>query len=181
MICATWPSTQTQPSLAIQALIFWLTTRTGHGSSAVLFGTPFGSGVVTAPPYGPTPGGGGAHWRRRRGGAATYDWRVIEEPARKRVLLAKPRGYCAGVDRAVQTVEEALKLYGAPIYVRKQIVHNKHVVATLEAAGAIFVEENDEVPEGATWSSPPTASRPRCYEQAKARATSRRSTRPARW
>ncbi|HEY7173767.1 MAG TPA: 4-hydroxy-3-methylbut-2-enyl diphosphate reductase, partial [Micromonosporaceae bacterium] len=49
----------------------------------------------------------------------------------KRVLLAKPRGYCAGVDRAVQTVEEALKLYGAPIYVRKQIVHNKHVVATL--------------------------------------------------
>jgi len=68
----------------------------------------------------------------------------------KRVLLAKPRGYCAGVDRAVQTVEEALKLYGAPIYVRKQIVHNKHVVATLEARGAIFVEENEEVPEGAT-------------------------------
>src|SRR6185369_15628199 len=69
---------------------------------------------------------------------------------RKRVLLAKPRGYCAGVDRAVQTVEEALSLYGAPIYVRKQIVHNKHVVATLEARGAIFVEENEEVPEGAT-------------------------------
>jgi 4-hydroxy-3-methylbut-2-en-1-yl diphosphate reductase len=68
----------------------------------------------------------------------------------KRVLLAKPRGYCAGVDRAVQTVEEALKLYGAPIYVRKQIVHNKHVVSTLEARGAIFVEENEEVPEGAT-------------------------------
>ncbi len=72
------------------------------------------------------------------------------EPQRKRVLLAKPRGYCAGVDRAVQTVEEALKLYGAPIYVRKQIVHNKHVVSTLEAQGAIFVEENEEVPEGAT-------------------------------
>ena len=68
----------------------------------------------------------------------------------KRVLLAKPRGYCAGVDRAVQTVEEALKLYGRPIYVRKQIVHNKHVVATLEAKGAIFVEENEEVPEGST-------------------------------
>jgi 4-hydroxy-3-methylbut-2-en-1-yl diphosphate reductase len=68
----------------------------------------------------------------------------------KRVLLAKPRGYCAGVDRAVQTVEEALTLYGAPIYVRKQIVHNKHVVSTLEARGAIFVEENEEVPEGAT-------------------------------
>jgi 4-hydroxy-3-methylbut-2-enyl diphosphate reductase len=68
---------------------------------------------------------------------------------RKRVLLAKPRGYCAGVDRAVQTVEEALKLYGPPIYVRKQIVHNKHVVTTLEAQGAIFVEETDQVPEGA--------------------------------
>jgi 4-hydroxy-3-methylbut-2-enyl diphosphate reductase len=67
---------------------------------------------------------------------------------RKRVLLAKPRGYCAGVDRAVQTVEEALKLYGPPIYVRKEIVHNKHVVATLQAKGAIFVEENSEVPPG---------------------------------
>jgi 4-hydroxy-3-methylbut-2-enyl diphosphate reductase len=67
---------------------------------------------------------------------------------RKRVLLAKPRGYCAGVDRAVQTVEEALKLYGPPIYVRKEIVHNKHVVTTLQAKGAIFVEENAEVPPG---------------------------------
>ena len=66
----------------------------------------------------------------------------------KRVLLAAPRGYCAGVDRAVITVEKALELYGAPVYVRKQIVHNKHVVATLEAKGAIFVEETDEVPEG---------------------------------
>mgnify|MGYP006161362177 CR=1 FL=1 len=66
----------------------------------------------------------------------------------KRVLLAAPRGYCAGVDRAVVTVEKALELYGAPVYVRKQIVHNKHVVATLEAKGAIFVEETDEVPEG---------------------------------
>src|SRR5881227_2029784 len=65
-----------------------------------------------------------------------------------RVLLAKPRGYCAGVDRAVQTVEHALDHYGAPVYVRKQIVHNLHVVRTLEARGAIFVEENDEVPEG---------------------------------
>ena len=74
---------------------------------------------------------------------------MIEAEPRKRVLLAKPRGYCAGVDRAVQTVEEALTLYGAPIYVRKEIVHNKHVVATLRAKGAIFVEENDEVPEGA--------------------------------
>ena len=67
----------------------------------------------------------------------------------KRVLLARPRGYCAGVDRAVVTVEKALEQYGAPVYVRKQIVHNKHVVATLEARGAIFVEETAEVPVGA--------------------------------
>jgi len=66
----------------------------------------------------------------------------------KRVLLASPRGYCAGVDRAVIAVEKALDHYGAPIYVRKQIVHNKHVVSTLEKRGAIFVEEVDEVPEG---------------------------------
>ena len=67
----------------------------------------------------------------------------------KRVLLAAPRGYCAGVDRAVVTVEKALELYGAPVYVRKQIVHNKHVVESLEKKGAIFVEETDQVPEGA--------------------------------
>ncbi len=67
----------------------------------------------------------------------------------KKVLLAAPRGYCAGVDRAVITVEKALDLYGAPVYVRKEIVHNKHVVVTLEARGAIFVSETDEVPEGA--------------------------------
>ena len=66
------------------------------------------------------------------------------------VNLAAPRGYCAGVDRAVITVEKALDLYGAPVYVRKQIVHNKHVVANLESRGAIFVEELDEVPEGST-------------------------------
>ncbi|HYY73861.1 MAG TPA: 4-hydroxy-3-methylbut-2-enyl diphosphate reductase, partial [Solirubrobacterales bacterium] len=69
--------------------------------------------------------------------------------APRRVLLASPRGYCAGVDRAVQTVEEALELYGPPVYVRKEIVHNKHVVAELAARGAIFVEEETEVPEGA--------------------------------
>jgi 4-hydroxy-3-methylbut-2-enyl diphosphate reductase len=68
----------------------------------------------------------------------------------KKVLLAAPRGYCAGVDRAVVAVEKALDLYGAPVYVRKQIVHNKHVVATLEKRGAIFVDETDEVPVGKT-------------------------------
>jgi 4-hydroxy-3-methylbut-2-enyl diphosphate reductase len=66
----------------------------------------------------------------------------------KKVLLASPRGYCAGVDRAVIAVEKALDHYGAPIYVRKQIVHNKHVVASLETRGAIFVDEVDEVPVG---------------------------------
>jgi 4-hydroxy-3-methylbut-2-enyl diphosphate reductase len=70
--------------------------------------------------------------------------------SRGRVLVARPRGYCAGVDRAVQTVEKALDLYGAPVYVRKQIVHNAHVVRTLEARGAVFVEETADVPEGAT-------------------------------
>ena len=72
------------------------------------------------------------------------------DEAEKAVLLAAPRGYCAGVDRAVITVEKALDLYGAPVYVRKQIVHNKHVVANLESRGAIFVEELDEVPAGQT-------------------------------
>nr|WP_231560218.1 MULTISPECIES: 4-hydroxy-3-methylbut-2-enyl diphosphate reductase [Microbacterium] len=70
-------------------------------------------------------------------------------PGHKRVLLASPRGYCAGVDRAVIAVEKALERYGAPVYVRKQIVHNIHVVTELEAKGAVFVEEVDEVPEGA--------------------------------
>lgn len=67
----------------------------------------------------------------------------------RKVLLAAPRGYCAGVDRAVVAVEKALEHYGPPVYVRKQIVHNLHVVSELEARGAIFVEETDEVPEGA--------------------------------
>lgn len=67
----------------------------------------------------------------------------------KRVLLAEPRGYCAGVDRAVETVERALEKHGAPVYVRHEIVHNRHVVDTLANAGAIFVAETDEVPEGA--------------------------------
>ncbi|HEX2400919.1 MAG TPA: 4-hydroxy-3-methylbut-2-enyl diphosphate reductase, partial [Mycobacterium sp.] len=67
----------------------------------------------------------------------------------KRVLLAEPRGYCAGVDRAVETVERALEKHGAPVYVRHEIVHNRHVVDTLAEAGAVFVDETDEVPEGA--------------------------------
>jgi 4-hydroxy-3-methylbut-2-en-1-yl diphosphate reductase len=68
----------------------------------------------------------------------------------KRILLASPRGYCAGVERAVETVERALQLYGEPVYVRKQIVHNAHVVRELEERGAIFVESEEEAPEGAT-------------------------------
>jgi 4-hydroxy-3-methylbut-2-en-1-yl diphosphate reductase len=70
--------------------------------------------------------------------------------APEKLLLAAPRGYCAGVDRAVQTVERALELYGPPVYVRKEIVHNKHVVEQLRERGAIFVEQETEVPEGAT-------------------------------
>jgi 4-hydroxy-3-methylbut-2-enyl diphosphate reductase len=73
---------------------------------------------------------------------------VAPEVSDKRVLLAQPRGYCAGVERAIDSVEKALVIHGAPVYVRKQIVHNKHVVADLEAKGAIFVEETAEVPEG---------------------------------
>ena len=71
-------------------------------------------------------------------------------PAPEKLFLAAPRGYCAGVDRAVQTVEHALDIYGAPVYVRKEIVHNKHVVAELRERGAIFVDEETEVPEGST-------------------------------
>src|SRR6478609_1820746 len=68
----------------------------------------------------------------------------------KSVVVAAPRGYCAGVDRAVITVEKALETYGRPVYVRKQIVHNRHVVENLEQRGAIFVEELEEVPTGST-------------------------------
>ncbi len=73
---------------------------------------------------------------------------TVSPESPRRVLLARPRGYCAGVDRAVQTVEKALELHGPPVYVRKQIVHNVHVVRSLEAQGAIFVEETADVPEG---------------------------------
>ncbi|MEY4988597.1 MAG: hypothetical protein RI933_230, partial [Actinomycetota bacterium] len=73
---------------------------------------------------------------------------ALPNPNAKKVLLASPRGYCAGVDRAVIAVEKALDHYGAPVYVRKEIVHNKHVVTSLEKRGAIFVDEVDVVPEG---------------------------------
>ncbi len=87
----------------------------------------------------------------------------------KGVRLAAPRGYCAGVDRAVITVEKALDLYGAPVYVRKQIVHNKHVVSDLESRGAVFVEELDEVPQGATVVFSAHGVSPTVHEEAKAR------------
>ncbi|KAB1649689.1 4-hydroxy-3-methylbut-2-enyl diphosphate reductase [Pseudoclavibacter endophyticus] len=84
---------------------------------------------------------------RARRAAPTLENRPVDGP--KRVLLASPRGYCAGVDRAVVMVERALERYGAPVYVRKQIVHNTHVVEQLEARGAVFVDEVAQVPEGA--------------------------------
>ena len=87
----------------------------------------------------------------------------------KRVLLAAPRGYCAGVDRAVVTVEKALALYGAPVYVRKQIVHNVHVVTSLEAKGAIFVDETDQIPEGQTVVFSAHGVSPMVHEEAAAR------------
>src|SRR5438445_7119187 len=67
----------------------------------------------------------------------------------RRLLLASPRGYCAGVERAVETVERALELHGAPVYVRRQIVHNAHVVRDLEERGAVFVESEEDAPQGA--------------------------------
>ncbi len=92
------------------------------------------------------------------------------DEADRAVRLAAPRGYCAGVDRAVITVEKALDLYGAPVYVRKQIVHNKHVVADLESRGAIFVEELDEVPEGRTVVFSAHGVSPQVHEQAAERS-----------
>ena len=93
-----------------------------------------------------------------------------------RILLAAPRGYCAGVDRAVDVVEKALELYGAPVYVRKEIVHNKFVVESLTKRGAIFVQETDEVPEGARVVFSAHGVSPAVHASA---ATWRRSTRPA--
>jgi 4-hydroxy-3-methylbut-2-enyl diphosphate reductase len=90
----------------------------------------------------------------------------------KRVLLASPRGYCAGVERAVETVEQALELYGAPVYVRKQIVHNAHVVRELEGRGAVFVESEDEAPPGATLVLSAHGVAPVVHERAAARSLS---------
>jgi 4-hydroxy-3-methylbut-2-en-1-yl diphosphate reductase len=87
----------------------------------------------------------------------------------KRVLLAAPRGYCAGVERAVEAVERALDKHGAPVYVRKQIVHNLHVVRDLEAKGAIFVDEIDQVPEGAVTVLSAHGSPPAVYDEARRR------------
>lgn len=88
----------------------------------------------------------------------------------KRVLLAEPRGYCAGVDRAVETVEKALEKHGAPVYVRKEIVHNRHVVETLRERGVIFVDETDEVPEGALLVFSAHGVSPAVHESAAARS-----------
>jgi 4-hydroxy-3-methylbut-2-enyl diphosphate reductase len=93
----------------------------------------------------------------------------MASPTSRRVLLAAPRGYCAGVDRAVVTVEKALDLYGAPVYVRKQIVHNRHVVEDLEARGAVFVEETEEVPEGSIVVFSAHGVAPSVHEEAAAR------------
>ena len=92
----------------------------------------------------------------------------MSEPT-KRILLASPRGYCAGVDRAVVTVEKALDHYGAPVYMRKQIVHNRHVVETLEERGAVFVDDLDEVPEGSLVVFSAHGISPAVREQAKKR------------
>ena len=87
----------------------------------------------------------------------------------KRVLLAEPRGYCAGVDRAVETVERALEKHGAPVYVRHEIVHNRYVVDTLAKAGAVFVEQTEEVPEGAIVVFSAHGVAPTVHEEAAAR------------
>src|SRR3712207_4732875 len=89
--------------------------------------------------------------------------------APRRVLLAAPRGYCAGVERAIDIVEVALATYGPPVYVRKQIVHNLHVVRDLETRGAVFVDELEEVPEGATVVFSAHGVAPTVHEEARAR------------
>ncbi|GAA1927671.1 4-hydroxy-3-methylbut-2-enyl diphosphate reductase [Streptantibioticus ferralitis] len=116
------------------------------GSCAVVMGASSGPGRSSPDCI---TGRASTRAKPRPWGAGTrpYDG-VMTATTSRRVLLAAPRGYCAGVDRAVITVEKALEQYGAPIYVRKEIVHNKYVVQTLEKKGAIFVDETEEVPEG---------------------------------
>src|SRR4051812_48278157 len=100
-------------------------------------------------PAAPTPPSGGlSHSRAIM--PSSWTRAILARGLVKRVLLASPRGYCAGVERAVDTVERALRHYGEPVYVRKQIVHNSHVVRELESRGAIFVDSVDEIPEGST-------------------------------
>src|SRR5690606_23419451 len=106
-------------------------------------------GSVTCPTLPPTTDTRPPHTAPRLAGVSVTSPERPAETTTKRVLLAAPRGYCAGVDRAVVAVEKALETYGTPVYVRKEIVHNKHVVETLRERGAIFVNETDEVPEGA--------------------------------
>ena len=103
----------------------------------------------------------------------------LKEGRQRQVVLAAPRGYCAGVDRAVITVEKALDTYGPPVYVRKQIVHNRHVVENLERRGAIFVAELDEIPQGSTVVFSAHGVSPAVQQEAKTEG-SRRLTRPAR-
>ena len=100
---------------------------------------------------------------------AMEPWEVTDRPTHRVVLLAAPRGYCAGVERAVEAVERALDKHGAPVYVRKQIVHNLHVVRDLEAKGAIFVDEIDQVPVGAVTVLSAHGSPPSVYEEARRR------------
>src|ERR1022692_181433 len=163
-------------------------TRTGTSTIRLVIS---GKRIVIAFPERVIAGGRSRHPSVIRHGAASApvtaghrqvgygllaDWRLAGSPTMdvmslptKRVLLAKPRGYCAGVDRAVQTVEQALERFGAPVYVRKQIVHNTHVVRALEKRGAIFVEETQEVPEGAVVVFSAHGVSPDVHAEAKAR------------
>ncbi len=150
--------------------MLWVSRRSGHGELGVVSEARSGSARVACPDVEVEAGAVPS--------APTYDGGVTEQ--RKRVLLAAPRGYCAGVDRAVVAVEKALELYGPPVYVRKQIVHNKHVVETLAARGAIFVDETDEVPEGARVVFSAHGVSLRCTPRPPA-GCCRPSTPPARW
>jgi 4-hydroxy-3-methylbut-2-enyl diphosphate reductase len=143
-------------------------TRRGERQLVAVNGVPFAlAAFVARQRFGPNACPRTVRDSGHGGPAPTMD--PMATPT-KRVLLAAPRGYCAGVDRAVVTVEKALELYGAPVYVRKQIVHNVHVVTTLEKRGAIFVDETDEVPEGATVVLSAHGVAPVVHEEARARS-----------